>query len=52
MLDPTFLESRRVDILVDGKKIGHFGVIHPDVLCNFDIPNPTSALEIDIESFI
>ena len=32
-------------------KIGKFGVIHPEVLSNFDIPFPVSALELNIEPF-
>lgn len=32
-------------------RIGKFGVIHPEVLSNFDIPFPVSALELNIEPF-
>ena len=30
-------------------KIGAFGVLHPEVLKSYDIPFPTSALEMDLE---
>ena len=32
-------------------RIGKFGVIHPEVLSNFDIPFPVAALELNIEPF-
>lgn len=31
--------------------VGKFGVIHPEVLGNFDIPFPVSAIELNIEPF-
>ena len=31
------------------KKIGTFGIVHPDVLAKFDIVNPCSVLELDLE---
>jgi phenylalanyl-tRNA synthetase beta chain len=50
--DLTFFPGRRADIYVNDKKIGIMGIIHPEVLSNFRIPLPCSALEICIESFI
>jgi len=47
--DPTFFPGRRADVYVGDKKIGVFGVVHPIVLKNFDIPFPCSALELDID---
>ena len=32
-------------------KVGEFGIIHPDVLAKFDIPNTVTALELNIEPF-
>ena len=32
------------------KSIGVFGVVHPEVLKNFGVANPTSALELDVEA--
>jgi phenylalanyl-tRNA synthetase beta chain len=31
--------------------VGTFGVVHPEVLAAFDVPNPVSALELDLEPF-
>ncbi len=46
--DEAFIEGRRADIIVDGKKIGVFGEIHPEVLENFEIPNPVVGMEVDL----
>ena len=35
----------------DGRPVGCFGIVHPDVLKQFDIPAPTSVLELDLEPF-
>ena len=46
---PSFLEGRVAAIHVRQKKIGILGEIHPEVLNNFELENPTSAFEIDLE---
>ena len=33
-------------------QIGSFGILHPDVLRNFDINYPGSAVEINLEPFL
>lgn len=52
--DPTYFPGRCARIVLEehGAKryIGVFGVIHPEVLKNFGITNPTSALELDVEA--
>jgi len=50
--DPTFFEGRRADIICKGKKVGVFGVVHPDVLQAFGCDCPSTALEINIEAFL
>ena len=47
----SFFPGRHADIFVKGRRIGEFGIIHPKVLQNFDIPNPVTALELNIEPF-
>ena len=32
--------------------LGLFGVVHPEVLSNYDVVSPTSAIEINIEPFV
>uniref|UniRef100_A0A2P2NLH2 Putative phenylalaninetRNA ligase beta subunit n=1 Tax=Rhizophora mucronata TaxID=61149 RepID=A0A2P2NLH2_RHIMU len=49
---PEFLPGRQARIIFKGKKIGNFGIVHPQVLDNFDILDPCSFLELDIERFL
>ncbi|MGD1004752.1 MAG: phenylalanine--tRNA ligase subunit beta [Methanoregulaceae archaeon] len=46
--DPTFIEGRRGDIMIDGTKMGVFGEIHPLVLNAFEIEHPVAAFELDL----
>lgn len=50
--DPTYMEGRQAFILFREEIIGIFGVIHPQVLLNFEWPFPTSVLEINLEPLI
>ncbi|OMO69889.1 Phenylalanyl-tRNA synthetase, class IIc, beta subunit, archae/euk cytosolic [Corchorus olitorius] len=49
--EPEFLTGRQAKIIYKGRRIGIFGIVHPEVLNNFDIPDPCSFLEIYIENF-
>ena len=49
--DSTFFAGRSARVSYGGQEIGSFGVLHPEVLENFNIPFPTSALEIRLEPF-
>lgn len=44
--DPAFLKGRRAALMVDGNEIGTFGEIHPDVLTNFQLQQPTVGFEL------
>ncbi len=48
--DQAFIEGRRADIIVAGKKAGVFGEIHPAVLNAFDLEHSVAAFEIDLRS--
>jgi phenylalanyl-tRNA synthetase beta chain len=48
----SFLEGRTAAVYVKGKRLGVLGEIHPEVLNNFELENPTSAFEIDLELLI
>ncbi|KAK2357670.1 phenylalanine--tRNA ligase beta subunit, cytoplasmic [Trifolium repens] len=50
--EPEFLAGRQARIIYKGKQIGTFGIVHPEVLNNFDIPDPCSFVELNIESFL
>jgi phenylalanyl-tRNA synthetase beta chain len=49
---PSFLEGRTATIHIKNKQIGVLGEIHPEVLNNFELENPTAAFEIDLETLI
>jgi phenylalanyl-tRNA synthetase beta chain len=46
--DPAFIEGRRANVVVDGKVVGVFGEVHPEVLEKFDITNPVVGFELDL----
>ncbi|XP_074603207.1 phenylalanine--tRNA ligase beta subunit [Brevipalpus obovatus] len=50
--DPRFLAGRCASIIFRGKRIGTLGVLHPEVILNFSLTMPCSALEIDLEPFL
>ncbi len=43
-----FIEGRRAGIFHNGKEIGFFGEIHPEVLSNFKIEEPAIGVEITL----
>ena len=47
--DPRFLTGRCAEILVNGEVKGIMGVLHPEVITNFELSLPCSALELSIE---
>jgi len=44
----SFIDGRCAKIVVEGKQIGVLGEIHPEVLGNFGVYEPTFAFEIDV----
>ncbi|MEM3791254.1 MAG: phenylalanine--tRNA ligase subunit beta [Candidatus Micrarchaeaceae archaeon] len=48
----SFIEGRAVEVRVKGKKLGFLGEIHPEVLSNFGIFEPCSALELELLDFV
>lgn len=55
--DPSYLpgHAAAVFLQLSGQKpqqVGSFGVMHPTVLKNFDLPFPTSTLELNLEYFL
>lgn len=48
--DPRFFGTRGFSVSLNGKKIGCIGVIHPEILHNFELKYPVSALEIDFDA--
>jgi phenylalanyl-tRNA synthetase beta chain len=55
--EPTFFPGRSAIVKYRSPKgnvvqIGSFGILHPDVLKNFEITYPGSAVEINLEPFL
>uniref|UniRef100_A0A0D6R1C8 phenylalanine--tRNA ligase n=1 Tax=Araucaria cunninghamii TaxID=56994 RepID=A0A0D6R1C8_ARACU len=50
--EPEFFPGRQASIIFKGKTIGVFGIVHPEVLARFDIPDPCSVVEMSIEPFL
>lgn len=50
--DPSFFPGRSAEVVVNGNVVGKIGVIHPEVLQKFEITNPCSAFEINIQHFV
>jgi phenylalanyl-tRNA synthetase beta chain len=49
---PSFIDGRAATIGVKNNQIGVVGEVHPEVLNNFELENPTAAFEIDLEPLI
>ena len=49
---PSFFPGRCANIVFNDKVIGTFGVIHPEVLANFHLICPVSALVMNLEPFL
>lgn len=44
-----FFPGRGASVLLGGIKIGQIGVLHPEVMENFQLKNPVSTFEVDME---
>ena len=49
---PSFLQGRAATISLGDIELGVVGEIHPEVLNNFELENPTGAFEIDLQKII
>ena len=51
--DPAFFEDRQAEIIIqDNIKIGIYGIVHPKVLKNFNIKNPVTLCDIDLQTIM
>jgi phenylalanyl-tRNA synthetase beta chain len=50
--DGTFFPGMQAEILLNGQVIGNYGIIHPQVLTNFNWTYPSSYLELNLEQLI
>jgi phenylalanyl-tRNA synthetase beta chain len=47
---PTFISGRTADIVIDGRKVGVIGEVHPKVLVEYDLEVPVAAFEFDLDA--
>jgi len=47
--DPKYFAKRGANVILSGKVIGNIGVLHPEVLKNFELKNPVTVVELDFE---
>ncbi|MBQ7158669.1 MAG: phenylalanine--tRNA ligase subunit beta, partial [Treponema sp.] len=50
--DPRFIPGRQAAIMVNGKQVGIFGEVHPQVLENWQISVPCVAGEVNLEELM
>ncbi|XP_067658646.1 phenylalanine--tRNA ligase beta subunit-like [Haliotis asinina] len=50
--DPSYFPGRCAEILVCGKSVGKFGVLHPDVITKFELNLPCAVLDLNIMPFL
>jgi phenylalanyl-tRNA synthetase beta chain len=48
----TYFPGRRADIWYQNQIIGQFGILHPEVILNFELQLPISLLELNLEPFL
>ena len=48
--DPRFFPLRGFSVMLGGEKIGSVGVLHPEVLGNFELKYPVSAMELNFDA--
>merc|ERR1712159_315198 len=49
--DKTYLDGKCARIEVNGDDVGIIGMVHPEVILNFELDCPCSVIEIDLEYF-
>ncbi|QPV64721.1 phenylalanine--tRNA ligase subunit beta [Halosimplex litoreum] len=47
---PTFISGRTADVIIDGRKAGVIGEVHPKVLVEYDLEVPVAAFEFDLDA--
>eukprot|EP00049_Salpingoeca_infusionum_P010245 m.173817 g.173817 ORF g.173817 m.173817 type:complete len:123 (+) comp14587_c0_seq9:2121-2489(+) len=53
LVDPAFFaELGAADIMLNDTKIGVIGLVHPEVLGNFNLKLPVAAFELDLEALL
>ncbi len=51
-IETYFIDGRSADVLLNGKKIGLIGEIHPKILRNWKIKMPVALLEVNLKKIL
>ncbi|KAF2361243.1 Phenylalanyl-tRNA synthetase class IIc beta subunit archae/euk cytosolic [Trinorchestia longiramus] len=49
---PTFLSGFCGRVMVNGREVGKLGLLHPEVIIAFNLNNPASALDLNLQDLI
>lgn len=47
--DKKYFDKRGGNVMLAGEKIGTIGILHPEVIENFQLKNPVSVFELDLQ---
>ena len=47
----TFIPGRGAEIICDGKVVGYFGEVSPQVITDFEVNHPVIMFEIIVQEF-
>ncbi|GIL95163.1 hypothetical protein Vretimale_1250, partial [Volvox reticuliferus] len=50
--EPALIPGQQAVIFVDKVQVGVYGIVHPEVLAEYEVPYPASVLELNLEPFI
>lgn len=50
--DPSYFPGFCGDVLINGVVVGQIGLVHPEVITNFNLNNPAAALELNLEKVL
>ncbi|ROT72894.1 hypothetical protein C7M84_008703 [Penaeus vannamei] len=49
---PSYFPGFCGDVLINGVVVGQIGLVHPEVITNFNLNNPAAALELNLEKVL
>lgn len=49
---PSYFPGFCGSVIISGVPVGHIGLVHPEVITNFNLNNPAAALEIDMQKVL
>ena len=50
--DPSYFPGRCGSVIVNGSCVGRVGALHPEVITNFTLNNPATALVLNLQKLL